>query len=152
VPLVEDTVRTGVDDLLDLLKRVDKIALIDAAAQLKINTSTIQAWVDFLVEEEVIGVEYKFTKPIIYLNKAPEEKKVLVREESALNLVDYKEDFKTRAVEKSIPAEKVSFLWQEHVKAALNRRKDFFLREAKKRNLANIDSLWLTYGQKLLSS
>lgn len=149
--MADETVRTGVDDLLDLLKKVDKIALVEAAQKLSLSPATLQAWVDFLVEEEVIGIEYKFTKPIIYLNRAPEEKKAKLKEEPMVGFSAYKEDFQVRASEKSIPAEKISFLWQEHVKAALNRRQEFFFREAKKRNLANIETLWQMYTNKLLS-
>jgi len=149
--LPEEIIRTGVDKLLDLLKGVDKIPLTEAAQKLKISPSLIQSWVDFLVEEEIVGIEYKFTKPIIYLNKPPEEKEVRVREEEP-GLDAYKEDFKIRASQKNIPQEKISFLWKNHVIASLNRKKEFFIREAKKRNLANIDNLWNIYTEKLLSS
>jgi len=149
--LPEDTIRTGVDDLLQLLKGVDKIPLTDAAKQLNISASLLQSWVDFLVEEEIIGIEYKFTKPIIYLNKPLEAKKSSVRaEEHAYD--EYKQDFKNRAKQKNIPQEKISFLWRNHVAEALNRKKSFFIREAKKRNLANPDELWNEYEQKLLSA
>jgi len=150
--LADGTVRTGVDELLDLLKRIDKISLTDAAGKLGVSSALLQSWVDFLVEEEVVGIEYKFTKPFIYLNKPSEEKRARIKEEAELGLEAYKEDFKVRAAQKSIPAEKISFLWQEHVKSALNRRGEFFFREAKKRNLANIDNLWRTYTEKLLAS
>lgn len=150
--MIGDTVKTGVDELLELLKKVDKIALTDAAQQLGVSSSLLQSWVDFLVEEEVVGIEYKFTKPIIYLNKAPGEKEVHVTEEPEVSFQAYRDDFKTRAAQKSIPAEKISFLWKEHVKAAINRRKEFFYREAKKRNLANIDYLWGAYAERLVSS
>ena len=149
--MVDKTVRTGVDDLLDFLKRVDKIPLLDCAAKLNVNAATLQSWVDFLVEEDVLGIEYKFTKPIIYLNRPAQENKARVKAEAEAGIDAYKADFRARASEKSIPVEKLSFLWQEHVKAALNRRRDFFVREAKKRNLANIDLLWSMYTDRLLS-
>ncbi len=150
--LGEETVRTGVDDLLELLRKVDKITLGDAAQKLGISSSLLQSWVDFLVEEEILGIEYKFTKPIIYLNKPGEEKKAQVKEEAEAGLESYKQDFKLRATEKSIPIEKISFLWKDHAREALSRRKDFFFREAKKRNLANIDNLWRLYNDKTLAS
>lgn len=150
--MAEGIVKTGVDDLLELLKKVDKIALSDAAQKLGMGTPLLQSWVDFLVEEEIVGVEYKFTKPFIYLNKQPEEKKAHVKEAAELGLQAYKEDFKLRAYQKSIPAEKISFLWKDHAKVALNRRREFFFREAKKRNLANADNLWHVYSEKLLLS
>jgi len=150
--LADSTVRTGVDELLDLLRKIDKITLSDAAKKLGLNSSLLQSWVDFLVEEEIIGIEYKFTKPIIYLNKPAEEKKARIKEEAEIGLESYKQDFKLRASEKSIPVEKISFLWRDHAKEALNRRKDFFFREAKKRNLANVDNLWRIYNEKIMSS
>jgi hypothetical protein len=150
--LAEGTVKTGVDDLLELLRKTDKISLQEAAQKLGISSSLLQSWVDFLVEEEIVGVEYKFTKPIIYLNKQPEERRARVKEAVELGIEAYKEDFKLRAYQKSIPAEKISFLWKDHVKAAINRRREFFFREAKKRNLANVDNLWHDYSEKLFSS
>lgn len=150
--MADGTVRTGVDELLDLLKRVNKITLIDAAKSLSISPTLLQSWVDFLVEEEIIGIEYKFTKPIIYLNRPSEEKKAQVKEEAEASLESYKQDFKLRASQKSIPVEKIGFLWKDHAKEALNRRKEFFVREAKKRNLANIENLWKVYNEKILSS
>lgn len=150
--MADSTVRTGVDELLDLLRKIDKITLSDAAKKLGLNSSLLQSWVDFLVEEEIIGIEYKFTKPIIYLNKPAEEKKARIKEEAEIGLESYKQDFKLRASEKSIPVEKISFLWRDHAKEALNRRKDFFFREAKKRNLANVDNLWRIYNEKIMSS
>ena len=150
--MADSTVRTGVDELLDLLRKIDKITLSDAAKKLGLNSSLLQSWVDFLVEEEIIGIEYKFTKPIIYLNKPAEEKKARIKEEAEIGLESYKQDFKLRASEKSIPVEKISFLWRDHAKEALSRRKEFFFREAKKRNLANVDNLWRIYNEKIMSS
>lgn len=150
--MADSTIRTGVDELLDLLRKIDKITLSDAAKKLGLNSSLLQSWVDFLVEEEIIGIEYKFTKPIIYLNKPAEEKKARIKEEAEIGLESYKQDFKLRASEKSIPVEKISFLWRDHAKEALSRRKEFFFREAKKRNLANIDNLWRIYNEKIMSS
>jgi len=150
--LSDAIVRTGVDDLLDLLKRVNKISLADAAKNLGISASLLQSWVDFLVEEEIVGVEYKFTKPIIYLNKPAEEKRARVKGDANFGLEAYKEDFKIRASQKSIPSEKISFLWKDHVRMAVTRRKEFFFREAKKRNLGNAETMWRMYNEKLLSS
>jgi len=148
--VAEGTITTGVDSLLTLLQSVDKISLVDAAKKLGISQNLIQSWVDFLVEEEIVGIEYKFTKPIIYLNKPPEGKKAMIREEEeALDM--YKEDFKKRASQKNIPQEKISFLWKNHVTESLNRKRDFFVREAKKRNLSNIKTLWKEYEVRLLA-
>ena len=148
--VAEGTITTGVDSLLTLLQSVDKISLVDAAKKLGISQNLIQSWVDFLVEEEIVGIEYKFTKPIIYINKPSEEKKAKIREEEE-GLDIYKEDFKKRASQKNIPQEKISFLWRNHVTESLNRRRDFFVREAKKRNLSNIETLWKEYKVRLMA-
>lgn len=147
----DGTITTGVDSLLTLLQNVDKISLIDAAKKMGISQKLVQSWVDFLVEEEIVGIEYKFTKPIIYLNKPPEEKKARIKEEEE-KLDEYKEDFKKRASQKNIPQEKISFLWKNHVTESLNRKKDYFVRETKKRNLANVETLWSEYKERLLAA
>lgn len=150
--MADSTIRTGVDELLDLLRKVEKITLADAAQKLNISQGLLQSWVDFLVEEEILGIEYKFTKPIIYLNRPVEEKKVQVKEEPVVGIGGYKQDFRLRAAEKKIPIEKIDFLWKDHVKESLNRKRDLFFREAKKRNLPNVDNLWRIYNEKTLSS
>lgn len=150
--MADEVIRTGVDDLLDLLKKTDKISVPEAARKLKLSAEMVQAWVDFLVEEEIIGVEYKFTKPIIYLNKPQQPKEAVVKEEPTQGIEIYKAEFKKRAAEKNIPKEKISFFWRNHVKEVVDRKKDFFYREAKKRNLSNIESMWIAYQNKLLES
>lgn len=150
--MADELITTGVDTLLDLLKNVNKIPLADAAQKLGISVGLLQSWVDFLVEEEIIGVEYKFTKPIIYLNKMPKESEVSVKEDESLTIEVHKEDFKNRAAQRNIPVDKVEFFWRNHVKDAVNAKKEFFYREARKRNLMSIDSLWNEYIEKLLAS
>ena len=51
----DDTITTGVDALLELLKSTEKIAMPDAAKKLNVPLDTLQSWVDFLVEERIIG-------------------------------------------------------------------------------------------------
>lgn len=150
--MVDEIIKTGVDDLLEFLQGIEKVPLTEAAQKLHISASLLQSWVDFLVEEQIVGVEYKFTKPIIYLNKPPEVKKAKIKEEVELGLDVYKEDFQTRASQKNIPTGKISFLWKNHVDVALSRKKEFFFREARKKNLLNSRELWTAYKEKLLSS
>ncbi|HEC96339.1 MAG TPA: hypothetical protein ENI59_01520, partial [Euryarchaeota archaeon] len=71
--MAEKTIKTGVDQLIELLKRVEKIEMSKAAKEINVPLKTLQKWVDFLAEEGLIGIEYKFTTPYIYLNKSPEE-------------------------------------------------------------------------------
>lgn len=80
-----EVVETGVDNLIRLLKEKGKISIPQASDELKVPQKTIESWVDFLVEEHKIGIEYKFTTPFIFML---EEKK-----ESGDKLTIPKEEF-----------------------------------------------------------
>jgi hypothetical protein len=149
--LADEEIHTGVDELITFLKSVDKITVQEAAQKLGVSASLIQSWVDFLVEEEIVGIEYKFTKPIIYLNKQPKEKAIIVEDENPGSIQNFKSEFISRAKERQIPDQKVGFFWKNHVLEVLTRRKDFFYREARKRGLSNIEPLWAEYSNKLLN-
>lgn len=137
-----DLIKTGVDDLLELLKKVNKISLTDASDQLKVSTTLVQSWVDFLVEEEIVGIEYKFTKPLIYLNKEPTKDKPKQLDDSEVTIQTFKDDFWKRAAAKQIPEDKVGFFWKNHLLEVCETKKEFFIREAKKRKLDSTENLW----------
>ncbi|MCD6464222.1 hypothetical protein J7L02_01725 [Candidatus Woesearchaeota archaeon] len=153
----EITVKTGVDKLLDLLKTVDKISVQEAAKRLDVPLQTLQSWVDFLVEENVIGVEYNFTSPFIYLNKAPEEslreQPVQVKHKRA-SLNDFYQEFKRLGLEKKIPLEKIDEFWNERLMTTLENVKDYFYREARKRGFKEdeIQNLWKEYKAQVLTA
>ena len=65
----DSIIRTVADELFELVKKRSKLSVEEASKQLKIPIATIQALVDFLGEEKVFGIEYKFTTPYIYLYK-----------------------------------------------------------------------------------
>ena len=72
----EEVIETGVDGLIRLVNDKNKISVADAAKELNVPIKTIEQWMDFLVEEEKIGVEYKFTTPYLYkLEKEESTKK-----------------------------------------------------------------------------
>jgi DNA-binding transcriptional regulator YhcF (GntR family) len=148
----DELITTSVDDLLELLKTVSKISLAEAAQKLKVNQNTVQAWIDFLVEEEIVGIEYKFTKPLIYLNKTPKFNEVRVIEEENFTISKYKEDFLNRAKQRGIPVNKVEFFWQNHISQIINSKKDFFYREARKRRITDIDNIWNEYMTEIIRS
>jgi hypothetical protein len=150
--LEEGIITTGVDNLLDLLKSVSKISVVEAADKLGVSPGIVQSWVDFLVEEEIVGIEYKFTKPLIYLNKTPDHSVITVDNKGDFNLDYFKQDFWKRAQERRIPENKISFFWKNHVKETAFSQKDLFFREARKRKLENIDSLWTEYVNSLISA
>jgi len=131
----EVNVETGVDDLISLLKSQGKLGIKEAADKLKIGESFVQAWVDFLVEENIIGVEYKFTKPFIFLNDTKTSLSAKEPEEEQTGLIAIKNQYLKHAKEHQIPEDKALLLWKKHLTEALEKRKDFFYREAAKRSL-----------------
>lgn len=145
----EGLVTTGVDELLSYLKGKDKVAMQDAAVFLNVPLDTIQAWVDFLVEEKILGIEYKFTKPFIYLNHE-EKLKHKVFEHTSVPLSQIKEEFAMHARSKQIPNTKIPDLWRTHVADALASKKAYFMEQAAKRHADNPEKLWEEYQQDLL--
>src|SRR5574338_41480 len=103
-----DEVRTGVDELMELVREEKRISIPDAAKRLKQPEKVVQNWVDFLVEEKLLGIEYKFTTAYIYLN-APEKALILKQVESMESL---RKEFLDHAKEKNIPQDKITALWK----------------------------------------
>lgn len=145
----EELITTGVDDLLTYLQGKDRIAMQDAAVYLNIPLDTLQAWVDFLVEEKILGLEYKFTKPFIYLNHEQKTKKKIF-ENTTVPLSTIKEEYAAHARSKQIPAMKIPELWRSHVLEALSAKKAFFMEQATKRRAEDPERLWEEYQQDLL--
>ena len=47
--MIDESITTTADELIDFLKTVDKIELEEAAKKLEIPVKTLQTWVDFLM-------------------------------------------------------------------------------------------------------
>ncbi len=147
----DEELKTNVDQLLELLKTQEKIPLEEAAEELGVELDVVQSWVDFLVEEQIVGIEYKFTKPYIYLNQPePEEKEE--EDEGPQDFEAIKEDFLEKAAEKDIPAQNRKNLWQNRVEKVLDKKEEYFKRQAKRRGLENVDQMWEQYKKKLLGN
>lgn len=144
------SVKTGVDALLELLKKQEKTSLADAAKALQISEKTVKLWVDFLVEEKLVGIEYKFTKPYIYLNKKKDEHKGKIVAEEEINIKTFKQEFEHRADKSSIPQQQVNYLWRDHIVSQAEQERAFFFREARKRGLEQIETLWDEYKEHLI--
>ncbi len=145
-----ETVETGVDELMRLLEKSGKIQLSEAAKQLKLPVNVIQAWVDFLVEERMVGVEYKFTVPYIYINKKTvDQKNVIITRTMTIN--DFKTDFFEKAKVDRIPEQQIPKLWHNHVVNSLSNLKPLFYREAKKRGFTAVEPLWQDYAKKMIT-
>ena len=150
--MVDETITTGVDALLELLKKTEKISIQDAANELHIPLDTLQSWVDFLVEERIVGIEYKFTKPFIYLNK--EETKIDSKSSKGPTLHELKKEYMQRAKEKKIPEEKIAALWESHVHQELAYLEPFFTEQAQRRGVQDtrqVRALWKSYVNDLMT-
>ena len=66
--MTDNVLKTGVDELYELVMSRKKISVEEIAKILKIPDDTVQALVDFLVEEKIFGIEYKFTTPYVYIS------------------------------------------------------------------------------------
>jgi len=69
MPLTTSIIETGVDKLVNLVNIKEKISSADAAKELGVSTIVVMEWADFLEEEGIIKVEYKFTKPFLIARK-----------------------------------------------------------------------------------
>jgi hypothetical protein len=118
---------------------------------LNVPIDTLQAWVDFLVEEKILGIEYKFTKPFIYLNKEDKPKKTKLLEKTAVPLSQIKEEYTARARSKQIPEAKIAELWHSHVLESLHTKKAYFLEQTAHRRIPNAEQLWEEYQRSLLA-
>jgi predicted ArsR family transcriptional regulator len=152
--MVEQIIKTGVDELLELLKNTSKVALADVAKSLNVSMDVIQAWVDFLVEEGIVGIEYKFTTPYIYMNKAIATKPLaaqgIVDKDQGMTIHYFKSQFWDRAIKNNIPRSKIEELWKNHLLQALENKKKYFFFEAQNRKLLNIEYLWEEYVHRIL--
>ena len=139
-------IRTVADELFELVKKRKKISVEDAASQLKIPLATVQALVDFLVEEKMFGIEYKFTTPYVYLYK--EGLNGTKRKENSLTkgLVT-KEFFYERAKSKKIPYEHIEGLWRKYLQQNIGKIREEFLIKTKERKVpeGNVEEIWKKY-------
>ena len=147
--MVQERVETGVDDLIKYLQDKGKVGLKETSQAINISESTLQLWVDFLVEERIIGLEYKFTKPFIFLNK-PKESNSNSNKDDLTTIEFFKEEFVKNAKSKKIPVDKIEDLWHSHLSSSLIKLKSFFLLEAKKRNIKETpEELFIMYDKKI---
>ena len=144
----EEMITTGVDELIAYLRGKDRVALQDAATVLGLPMDTLQAWVDFLVEEKILGLEYRFTKPFVYLNRDSVD--AGVPHERALTLQEMRALFVEHARSKRIPDEKIVGLWHTHVINTLNKKQTYFIDQAMRRSLPDPEHAWQTYREDLL--
>ncbi len=147
MPQPEDRiVRTAADELFDLVKKSKKVSVEEASKVMKIPLPTVQALVDFLVEEKVFGIEYKFTTPYVYLYKEnlTEAKK---REKSFTKGLVTKEEFYEKVKKRNIPYEYIEGLWRKYLKQnIINLRQEFVTKSNEKKiQPEKMEELWQKY-------
>jgi len=62
-------IETGVDRLVELVNSRGKISAEEVEKELSVSHTVIMEWADFLEEESIISIEYKFTKPFLVSRK-----------------------------------------------------------------------------------
>ena len=141
--------KTSADELFDLVKKSKKISVEDAVKILKLPHKTVQGLVDFLVEEKIFGLEYKFTTPYIYLSKSDFGKKLtkITDKISPIKKLTTKEDFYAKAKQRGLSHEKIEGLWRKYLNQNLSYIKNEFFQKAKSRNVPEnkIENLWMKY-------
>lgn len=146
----DEMITTAVDDLLAYLRGKDKVAMQDVASVLNVPLETLQAWVDFLVEEKILGIEYKFTRPFIYINEEHTKRKSTLVEPT-LVLEDVKKQYIEHARAKQMPEGTILDLWRSHVLESLARKRDYFIEQATRRSATDPEQLWKKYQEQLLA-
>lgn len=109
-------ITTAVDDLIRLIRDSGKLTIADAAKKLGVAEKTVSTWVDFLVEEERLSIEYKFTTPYIFLNKE------YIDEEEELSIS--KEDFETEIKREEITIDEGEGKFHLFVSGVINQFKN----------------------------
>lgn len=138
--------RTTADQLMEFIKKKDKVTIEETAAALKVPVKTIQGLVDFLVEEKILGIEYKFTTPYIYLSKKKYSAQEF-NEATQKPVLLSKEEFFEKAKVRKIPYQKIGELWNKYLEKQLVKIKEEFYERAKEKKLPKerIDELWQKY-------
>jgi len=147
--MTDNVLKTSADDLYELVESRKKISVEEAAKLLRIPDMVVQALVDFLVEERIFGIEYKFTTPYIYISRKI-EKKIDLQSKIEKKLVT-KEEFFQKAGKWNISPEKVNELWEKYIKENFDSiKKDFYMKAGLK-NLSKekTDILWEKYWSQM---
>ncbi len=138
----DHVLKTDVDQFLEIVTERGKISIAEAAKLMKTSIETVQAWADFLVEEKIIGMEYKFTTPYVYIIK---DKKNSV--DVTYIGYDTKEEFFEKAKSKGVSDEMVKVLWQKYLKNNLKSIQEAFFKKTKDRGIDDLQAnrLWMKY-------
>jgi hypothetical protein len=144
----KDELKTEVDAFLELVKKNKKVSLIDAAKEMKVPLQTIQLWTDFLVEEGIVGIEYKFTTPYVFMQEEKAGKGTL-----GFIGFDTKEVFYEKAKKKGIKENQIRLLWLKYLNANEESIKKIFEDKCRERSVPayKVALLWKKYYSYLRS-
>lgn len=148
--------KTSADDFYELVKSRKKISIEEAAKILRMPIDVVQAVADFLVEERIFGIEYKFTTPYVYLNEKGNHKlhaQPIIpppKLQSNSKLVT-KEEFYNKASSWNMPQDKVDNLWKKYLSENMDSLKEAFFEKARSKNLPEekVNGLWEKYKSSL---
>lgn len=138
------SIQTSVDAFLELVKKHKKISIEKAAKELGVRSSVIQTWVDFLVDDKILGLEYQLVTPYVYLlsdrQKNPSD-----------DSFDTKDEFYDKARSRNIDEQKIQKLWKDYVKNNLGTIHQNFKTKASLRGIPSqkIDEMWEKYKKTL---
>jgi len=144
--------KTSADDLYELVRSRKKMSVEEASAILKMPVNVVQSLVDFLVEERIFGIEYKFTTPYVYLSEKASKKAYvaipnLPNEGQGGKTIVTKEDFYRKASYWNLPDEKIGLLWKKYVQENIGNIREVFYKKARLRKIGEekIAALWEKY-------
>ena len=134
--------KTDVDDFLELVKRKGRISLPDAAKDLNVPLATVTAWTDFLVEEKIVGIEYKFTTPFVFIQQEAEKTMGI----AGLGF-DTKEQFYEKARKRGIAESQIRLLWLKYLNVNKEAMKKVFFDKAREKGMPQGKAalLWQKY-------
>ena len=142
--------KTSADDLYELVKSRKKISVEEAAKLINMPITIVQSLVDFLVEERIFGIEYKFTTPYVYISEKSRKKiHAPVAPPPPKDELITKDEFFKKANQWNLPPQKLSELWNKYLSENIDSIKKLFYEKAHNREVPEerISKLWEKYKE-----
>ena len=150
-----NVLKTSADELYELVRSRKKISVEEAAKILKMPIGIVQSLADFLVEERIFGIEYKFTTPFIYLNEKTSKKLhnplPTPPQNSQSTGIATKEEFYQKAATWNLPQDRLDALWKKYLSENISGIRDSFYTKARSKNISEekLANLWEKYREHL---
>lgn len=151
IKMDNNLLKTSVDDLYEIVKSREKISVEEAAKMIRMPMNVVQSLIDFLVEEKIFGIEYKFTTPYVYLNKKRAKKYGLPTPPPIEREIMTKDSFYGKSAKWNLPKEKIDELWRNYLRENIENIREVFYKKARLRNIADekINKLWDKYKAQI---